>query len=265
MKAITQQFTGTTGEWQNANPRLYEGAWGFEITGDNRLLLKIGRAMPGNSGLAMYWNDLPYVDEYSISGLPEHLAQISGAAAAALEEEARIRQQQIDTEAVARAAGDAALQANINAEASARAAGDAALQANINAEASARAAGDAALQANINTEAAARTAGDAALWTAVNNETAARADGDASLARQLQTEASLRAAGDDAEAETRAAEDHSLHARIDELAVQTGGNDYAFNYLIEFLIAKFGPLNPVAMATESGDILVTEAGTRLIV
>jgi hypothetical protein len=180
MKVITQQLTGTTAEWENANPRLYEGVWGFEITTDNRRLLKIGKA-EGNSGLAMYWNDLPYVDETSIFGLPEHLGQIVTAAEGNLAAAAALLQAGIDTETEARIAGDEALQANID------------------------------------TETAARITGDEALQTG-----------------------------------------------IDEVAVKADENHHAFNYLLQFIIAKLGPLDTIAMTTESGDTLVTEAGIRLI-
>jgi hypothetical protein len=70
MEAIVQHFIGTTHEWMNANPLLYEAVWGIEITESGARLLKIGDG-------AHYWQALPYVDATSIKGLPEKLAELS--------------------------------------------------------------------------------------------------------------------------------------------------------------------------------------------
>jgi hypothetical protein len=122
----------------------------------------------------------------------------------------------------ARAAGDAALQAEIDTEESARAAGDAALTTSLGVETSARIAADAALQVEIDTEESARAAGDAALSTSLGNEASARAAADAALQVEIDAEESARAAGDAAlstslgnEASARIAADAALQVEID--------------------------------------------------
>ncbi|MDR2785289.1 MAG: hypothetical protein LBB83_05185 [Treponema sp.] len=156
MLAITQQMTGTTLEWESADPLLYEGVIGIENLPDGGRHLKIGNGQDR-------WQALPYVDASYLKGLPETLQGI-----------------------------------------------------------------DAALTGAIQGEAAAREQADSA-------EAAARAAGDAALGQQLQ-----------------------------KVAVKTDENHYAFKYLVQFITARLGPLNPVKMITESGNTLITEAGTRLI-
>jgi hypothetical protein len=70
VKAITQQYTGTTEEWENENPVLFEAVWGFEKTADGKTYLKIGNGRDR-------WNDLGYVDKYKIKGLAEELEHIN--------------------------------------------------------------------------------------------------------------------------------------------------------------------------------------------
>jgi hypothetical protein len=65
MKAVTQMFIGTTDEWESVNPRLYDAVWGIEERTDGGRLLKIGNGKD-------LWNDLGYVDENYIQGLPGH-------------------------------------------------------------------------------------------------------------------------------------------------------------------------------------------------
>jgi hypothetical protein len=72
MKAIYQHFIGTTAEWQNENPLLYEAVIGIEITGGGKRLLKIG------DGVSR-WNDLPHFNAENIAGLPEALALLAAA------------------------------------------------------------------------------------------------------------------------------------------------------------------------------------------
>jgi hypothetical protein len=53
MKGITQQYVGTTEEWENENPVLFEGVWGVEVAEDGKRFLKIG--------VGERWNATPYV------------------------------------------------------------------------------------------------------------------------------------------------------------------------------------------------------------
>ncbi|MDR2019492.1 MAG: hypothetical protein LBQ14_01855 [Treponema sp.] len=69
MKAITQQYIGSTEEWENQNPVLFEAVWGIEELADGRRLLKIGNGKDR-------WNDLEYVDKRYIKGLAEEIAHI---------------------------------------------------------------------------------------------------------------------------------------------------------------------------------------------
>jgi hypothetical protein len=97
-----------------------------------------------------------------------------------------------------------------------------------------------------------------------NEETAARETGDNTLGQHLQIEAALRATGDDAEAETRAAADRDLRDRIDEVAIQEDVNRYDLESLLQLVLSKLGPFDSIVLTTESRDILITEAGTRLV-
>ncbi|MDR0720500.1 MAG: hypothetical protein LBF78_12755 [Treponema sp.] len=87
MKAISQMFIGTTGEWESENPRLYKAVWGIEELPDGRRLLKIGNGRD-------CWNALGYVDADYIKGLPALLEETIA-----------------DAEAIARAAVEAAVEA----------------------------------------------------------------------------------------------------------------------------------------------------------
>ena len=55
MKVITQQYIGTTEEWQEKNPVLYKAVWGFEETKDGNILAKIGDGKT-------HWTELKYID-----------------------------------------------------------------------------------------------------------------------------------------------------------------------------------------------------------
>jgi hypothetical protein len=76
MKAVVQHFIGTSRQWQEANPKLYQAVWGFEITAKGPVLAKLG------DGVHL-WNDLPYWSTANIHGLPERLAAIEELAAEA--------------------------------------------------------------------------------------------------------------------------------------------------------------------------------------
>jgi hypothetical protein len=69
MKVVTQHFSGTRRQWREANPKLYQAVWGFEITSEGTVLTKLG------DGVHL-WNDLPYWTAANIHGLPECLAAI---------------------------------------------------------------------------------------------------------------------------------------------------------------------------------------------
>jgi hypothetical protein len=84
------------------------------------------------------------------------------------------------------------------------------------------------------------------------------------LARQIEHEAAVRQAADDYEAAARQAGDSALRIWIEKVAVQADENRFAFNSLLQIILAKFGPLVSITLITESRDILVTEAGTRLV-
>jgi hypothetical protein len=83
MNVITQNTIGTTEQWQTANPRLYAGVWGIEILTSGTMRFKVGAKDPDDpdpdprSGITLQWNDLPYISETNIEGLPEHLAAIA--------------------------------------------------------------------------------------------------------------------------------------------------------------------------------------------
>jgi hypothetical protein len=235
MKAITQQFIGTTEEWENENPRLYEAALGFEIREDGRRFLKIGRIDPANPDLALRWNNLPYVDMSYIQGLPEYLAAVVAAYQAGLQQEAQTRTQADAAEALARTQADTRLQQNIDTEAARRTNDDEELRQIIAAEAAARRDADTELRQSVDAEIAARINGDAELEQGIEAETAGRINADG----ELQT-------------------------NIGRVEAETDANRFAFQYLLQFIIAKLGPLDVIALATESGDHLVTEPGNRLI-
>ena len=109
MKGVTQQYYGTTAEWENENPLLPKAVWAFEKTENGQTLVKIGDGEHP-------WHDLPYFDKNNIKGLPEAIADYP---------------QILDAEAEARAAADSELQSSIDAEAEARAAADQNLQVQI--------------------------------------------------------------------------------------------------------------------------------------
>jgi hypothetical protein len=222
MKAIVQMFIDDTDGWEAQNPRLYEAVWGIEKRADGSRLLKIGMADPATPGMALRWNDLPYVDETNIQGLSEHLAAIVAAYTQGLQQEAEARSQ-----------ADAQLQSNITQETSARQQGD-------TQEAEARSQADAQLQSNITQETTARQQGDT-------------------------QEAEARETGDTQEAQTRQQADEQLQLYIGEVDAETDSNRFAFEYLLQFIEAKLGPLDAIAIATESGDVLVTESGNRIVV
>ena len=96
----------------------------------------------------------------------------------------------LDSEATARAAGDAASQTLIDNEATARAQNDSALQTLIDNEATARAQNDAALQTVINNEASARSQNDNLLQGQIDTEVAAREQAVNNLQTQLNNKAS---------------------------------------------------------------------------
>jgi hypothetical protein len=69
MTGITQQYIGTTEEWEDENPILPEAVWAFEKTEDGKTYIKLGTGTDP-------WNDLPYVTKDNIKGLPEELNHI---------------------------------------------------------------------------------------------------------------------------------------------------------------------------------------------
>jgi hypothetical protein len=73
------------------------------------------------------------------------------------------------------------------------------------------------------------------------------------LAQQIAQEAAAREAGDDA-----------LRTWIHEVAIQADVNRYALESLLQLVLAKLGPLASTTLINESRDILITEAGTRLV-
>jgi hypothetical protein len=83
MKAVYQNYIGTTDEWMSADPRLYDAVVGIEVTTDGRRLIKIGNGKDR-------WQNLEYVDAAYITGLPEALAALSSSATfAQIEENSR--------------------------------------------------------------------------------------------------------------------------------------------------------------------------------
>ncbi|MDR1588558.1 MAG: hypothetical protein LBS57_13975 [Treponema sp.] len=73
------------------------------------------------------------------------------------------------------------------------------------------------------------------------------------LALQIAQESTAREAGDSA-----------LQALIDEVSIQEDVNRAALESLLQYVFAKLGPLDTISLITESEDMLITEAGTRLI-
>jgi hypothetical protein len=108
MEAIVQQFIGTTHEWMSANPLLYEAVWAIEIEPSGRRLLKIGDGLH-------YWQELPYVDETWIKGLPEKLATLAQQGSS-LVNAVQTLQDALAAEGAARIKGDNALQVAIGAQ-----------------------------------------------------------------------------------------------------------------------------------------------------
>jgi hypothetical protein len=127
MEAIVQHFIGTTHEWMSANPLLYEAVWGIEAEPSGRRLLKIGDGIH-------YWQELPYVDETYIKGLPEKLTGLIQQGDS-LVNAVRALEEALEAERVARANGDDTLQVSmreaLTAENEARVKGDNALQVSI--------------------------------------------------------------------------------------------------------------------------------------
>ncbi|MDR2020681.1 MAG: hypothetical protein LBQ14_07965, partial [Treponema sp.] len=74
MKAALQFYTGTSEEWESINPKPYDAVWCIEVLSGGRRLLKIGN---GNDR----WNDLEYMDESYIKGLPENLDELAASIA----------------------------------------------------------------------------------------------------------------------------------------------------------------------------------------
>jgi hypothetical protein len=74
MKAIYQNFIGTTAEWEDENPVLYDAVIGIEVAAGGRRLLKIGNGEDP-------WQLLPYVSAGNIKGLPENLEALAEAEA----------------------------------------------------------------------------------------------------------------------------------------------------------------------------------------
>ncbi|MDR1318177.1 MAG: hypothetical protein LBJ90_01010, partial [Treponema sp.] len=188
MKAFAQPFIGTTAEWNAANPRLYDGVPGVEDFPDGKRFFKLGKKDPANPDLTLRWQDLPYIDETYIKGLPEHLKAIEeeiDAEALARQEADKILQQNIDAEALAREQADERLQENIDAEAQARQEADELLQKNIDAEAQARQEADKLLQQNIDAEALAREQADGLLQQNIDAEALARQTADELLQKEI--------------------------------------------------------------------------------
>jgi hypothetical protein len=173
MKAVVQNYIGTTVEWENANPVLYEGVEGIEIT---------NKIDPDGHPIHYYkrgdgktaWQNLPYIDENSIKGLPEKLAafeegvtEVVDGFTQALANETTARQNAVSGEAQAREQGDQALGQDIADEATAR-------QNAVSNEATARENADEALGQAIADEATARQNADQALGQAIADETTAR-------------------------------------------------------------------------------------------
>jgi hypothetical protein len=148
-------------------------------------------------------------------------------------------QQNLDSEKRARMGSDAQLKQDIKAEAQNRQNADTVLQQNINAEAQNRQNADTVLQQNINAEAQNRQNADTVLQQDINAEAQNRQNADTVLQQNINAEAQIRKSADNA-----------LRYEID--------------YLLRFIIAKLGPLDSVNIATEAGDIWVTESGARLI-
>jgi len=176
MKVIAQHCIGTTQEWLQANPKLYEAVWGFEKTTDGKIFAKLGNG-------TNRWNDLKYFDMENIHGLPEKLQEDLNQALQAVEEEARARheadqilQEQIDdlmpegiaNEAEERQEADLALQQAIDNAVQA-------LNEAIANEAEARQEADLALQQAteeaIDNEAEAREQGDVNTLNSAKNHT----------------------------------------------------------------------------------------------
>jgi hypothetical protein len=97
-----------------------------------------------------------------------------------------------------------------------------------------------ALQAAISQEASART-------IAVNNE------------------AYLRDTADLKEINSRTTADNLLRNDLNHIAAESTANRNAFVYLIQFISAKWGPLDVIYLVTESGKYLSTESGSRLVI
>jgi hypothetical protein len=240
MKTVTQQFIGTTQKWETTNPRLYKGVWAFELTNSGTIRIKIGQASgePGSNGdtLAKRWNDLSYLNTDNImepggngtTNLTQLLESHGG----------NVGQLQAALQALSSA---------LNSEIQARTAA-------VNSEIQAR-------QAAVNAEAQARAGAD-------SGETYARMDGD-------RNEAEARAAGDTREAEERTAAieeealaryggDQTLRTEIAVVSTATDSVRFAFEYLLQYLTAKFGPMDAINIALEGGDYLGTEDGTLLV-
>jgi hypothetical protein len=73
------------------------------------------------------------------------------------------------------------------------------------------------------------------------------------LAQQIAQEADARQAADKKEAAAR-----------EKVAIQADENRFALDSLLQLILAKLGPPDSIALITESRDIFITEAGTRLV-
>ena len=122
-------------------------------------------------------------------------------------------QDNIDSEASARAAADASLTTRVGDEGSARAAADASLQTRLAAE-------EAAAVSGFTAAGIARNSGDASLATSISNEATIRGNADSSLTTRLGAEEAARAS---AVTSLRAALDVDLSGK----ANLAGGNDFS--------------------------------------
>jgi hypothetical protein len=92
LKAVVQSYTGTSEEWKDANPRVYEGVLCIELlttidgnpvydgNGKRRYLIKIGDGISA-------WNDLPYLEPENIKDLTERLDDVLATAQQLVSEE----------------------------------------------------------------------------------------------------------------------------------------------------------------------------------
>jgi hypothetical protein len=108
MEAIVQHYIGTTAEWMNANPVLFEAVWAFEVTPDGRRLMKVGDGVRP-------WQTLPYINADNIHGLSETLAELAGGESN-IASAVQALQEALAQETTARAQGDDANHAYASAQ-----------------------------------------------------------------------------------------------------------------------------------------------------